>query len=215
MSPLQVVGGVRTETVSCEDQRFSADLSGLNLNSGLEEESGPDSELYWDGKRGLLFKRLTKFYCLILVFKSSRQGKILVSLQIRAPGPLSVFGNDSRLGDWRAEVTVTRTRTVLELSLNSSHGLILGDLDNISFSFTLPFKEARSLVSAPVPGLLSSSMVRVCLRVIRGQASCQSVSVTRGMEARQDERRPSEEDIEVTPIPVLWHQDTGPKPEAK
>ena len=58
MSPLQVVGGVRTETVSCEDQRFSADLSGLNLNSGLEEESRPDSELYWDGKRGLLLKLL-------------------------------------------------------------------------------------------------------------------------------------------------------------
>ena len=55
-SPFQVIGGVRTETVNCEDQQFSADLSGLNLNSGLEEKSGPDSRLYWDGKRGLLFK---------------------------------------------------------------------------------------------------------------------------------------------------------------
>ena len=126
-----------------------------------------------------------------------------------------MFSNNSRLGDWRAEVTVTRTRTVLDLSLNSSHGLILGELDNISFSFVLPVVKAGSLVSAPVPGLLSSPVVRVCLRVIRGPASCRSISVTRRMEASPDDRRPAGDDIEVTLIPVLWHQDPGPKPEAK
>lgn len=66
-SPFQVIGGVRMETVNCEDQQFSADLSGLNLNSGLEEKSGPDLRLYWDGKRGLLFK----FFSLPTSFLSS------------------------------------------------------------------------------------------------------------------------------------------------
>lgn len=152
---------------------------------------------------------------LVLVFESSPQRNIRVSLQVHALESLTVFSNNSRLGDWRAEVTVTRTRTVLDLSLNSSHGLILGELDNISFSFVLPVVKAGSLVSAPVPGLLSSPVVRVCLRVIRGPASCRSISVTRRMEARPDDRRPAGDDIEVTSIPVLWHQDPGPKPEAK
>ena len=136
-------------------------------------------------------------------------------MQVHSSESLAVFGNDSRLGDWRAEVKVTRTRTVLDLSLNSSHGLILGDLDNISFSFVLPFTGAGSLVSTQVPGLLSSPMVRVCLRVIRGPASCRSVSVTTRMEARDEDQWPSGDDIEVTAIPVLWHQDQGLRPEAK
>ena len=138
-----------------------------------------------------------------------------MSLQVHSLESLTVFGNDSRLGDWRAEVTVTRTRTVLELSLNSSHGLILGDLDNISFSFVLPFTGAGSLVSAQVPGLLSAPGVRLCLRVIRGPASCRSVSVTQRTEARAEEQTPSGQDIEVTSIPVLWHQESGLRPEAK
>ena len=46
-----VSGGVRTETVDCDLQQFSADLSGLNRESGLEENT-PHSGLYWDGQRG-------------------------------------------------------------------------------------------------------------------------------------------------------------------
>ena len=96
---------------------------------------------------------------IIAVFKSSQQRNIRVSLQVQGPDSLSVFCNQSRLGDWRAEVTVTRTRTVLDLSLNSSHGLILGDLDNISFSFVPPFTEVRALASSPPPrsGSVSAS----------------------------------------------------------
>ena len=135
-------------------------------------------------------------------------------MQARGAESLVVFGNESRLGDWSVSVTVTRLRTILDISLNSSHGLILGDLNNVSFSFFLPAPGARSLVSSPLASLPPAPLVTVCLRVVRGRASCQSTPLTHREEPRSGTRG-STDDIEVQTIPVLWHQDPGQAQEAK
>ena len=186
-----ISGGVHITTEDCRQQVFSADLTGLNLGPGTEDTV---SELSWDGARTVTDRR--------------RQ-TVKMRMLIRSPGgALAVFGNQTRLGSWRAALTVSSEEMTLNITTDQSQGLVLGRIQNVSFSFLLSSPLQASITTA-IPILLPgmSDRVWVCLRVLTSRETCKQVKVV--FREDQDQKYP-QPSSDVQPIPVMWHLDSQP-----
>ena len=194
---LQVIsGGVHITTEDCRTQTFSADLTGLNLGPGTRGDVTLH-HLSWDGERKVT---------------DGDNHSVRLGLVLRSPGgQVRLWGNQTRLGSWAASLVLTRSEVRLNITTQQSHGLILGRIQNISFSFYVS-SPAQSSVSSLLPILvpdLGSHSLTLCLRVLTSAMTCQDVAV--------EEREPpdlqhqySSSSSEVQPIPVMWHLDSQP-----
>ena len=194
-----ISGGVHITTEDCRQQSFSADLTGLNLSPGTRGDLTLD-HLSWDGAR---------------VVTQGGQHSVRLGLLLRAPGGVRLFGNQTRLGSWAASLVLTRSEVRLNITTHQSQGLILGlilgQLQNISFSFFVS-SPAQASVSTLLPILvpeLRSHSARLCLRVLTTQHTCQDLTVeTRDQADLQHKYSSSTSDVQ--PIPVMWHLDSQP-----
>ena len=136
---------------------------------------------------------------------------VRLGLLLRSPGGVRLFGNQTRLGPWAASLLVTSSQVRLNITTDQSHGLILGRLQNISFSFFVS-SPGQSSVSTVlpilVPGLRSRSL-SLCLRVLTAAQTCQEVAVER-RESGHLHHSYSSHTSDVQPIPVMWHLDSQP-----
>ena len=131
---------------------------------------------------------------------------VSLSLTFRGSEAVTIFGNETRLGSWEAAITVTEAETLLNITAHRSLGLVLGDIEDVSFSFFLATPAVTARIVSRVPSLVSvrgGAGARVCLRVVRGAASCAVVPVT----VLPAPRPPAaaQPRVRVQSIPVLWH----------
>ena len=193
-----ISGGLHITTEDCRKQTFSADLSGLNLSPGtLPSPSLP--HLTWDGNRTVT---------------EAGKHRVRLRLLLRAPGGVRVFGNQTRLGPWAASLLLSRSEVRLNITTHHSQGLILGRIQNVSFSFFVssPAQSSAS-VSTVIPMLvpgLTSPRLTVCLRVLSSHQTCQHVAVVRRQSGPELQHKYSPSSSEVQPIPVMWHLDSQP-----
>ena len=84
------------------------------------------------------------------------QSPVTVKLAITSDGPdkVAVYGNETRLGTWSASITVMSSRTMLNITCYDSHGLIFGDIQDVQFSFFLPYLSHTSFISSSGSRLL-------------------------------------------------------------
>ena len=129
----------------------------------------------------------------------------------RGPRLLQLTAGDSLSPCWVASLVVTRSQVRLNITTDQSHGLILGRIQNISFSFFVS-SPAQSSVSTVlpilVPGLRSRSL-SLCLRVLTAAQTCQEVAVERRESGHLHHSYVSHTS-HVQPIPVMWHLDSQP-----
>ena len=194
-----ISGGLHITTEDCRQQTFSADLTGLNLGPGTRG-SLPLPHLSWDGKRTV-----------------TEEGKhrVRLGLLLRAPGGVRVFGNETRLGPWEATLVLTRSQVRLNITTQHSQGLVLGRIQNISFSFLVSSPAQSSatvstLLPILVPGLGGSLPPTLCLRVLTSSQNCQEVAVVRREPGAESQQKYSPPSSDVQPIPVMWHLDSQP-----
>ena len=184
---------VHVSTRDCQNQQFTADLTSLNLGSGLDDVV---SDLVWDGK----------------TVTSSRSRDVQINVNVVAPESVTMFSNKTRLGSWSADIIVTGAETLLNITTHQSHGLVLGTIDDISFSFTLtsPAPVSHIVTRIPIisPGLTAlHSVIRVCLRVVTMTSHhCQHAPVTH-LPSTASQQQQQLNNISVREIPVLWHHD--------
>ena len=161
---LQVIsGGVHIATEDCRQQTFSADLTGLNLSPGTRGDVTLH-HLSWDGQR---------------MVTEGGQHSVRLGLLLSSPGGVRLFGNQTRLGAWTASLVLGKSEVRLNITTHQSQGLILGQIQNISFSFFVS-SPAQSSVSTLLPILvpgLGSHSVCLCLRVLTTHQTCQDVAV--------------------------------------
>ena len=123
---------------------------------------------------------------------------------------ISIYGNQTKLGNWSASILVTQDDTFLNITTHMTRGLIFGDIENVSFSFNVPSDATTSFISSSLPLLLShvtktKARVRMCLRVMDSFTTCQNIHVIR-VQVNPDYGNTNDL-VDVQTIPVLWHND--------
>ena len=192
-----IASGIHVTTLDCQNQQFSADTNSINLHSGVQDDG--DSELVWDGQT--------------VTSKTSDQ-TVSVNMVIQSDGgSLEIFANKTILANWTAEISVLRSGSILNITTHNSHGLMMGSIENILFSFFLPSAITTSFISTSLPILVSHlTTAHVCLGVIcqnierKCQESCKTVPI-KHIHSKTYRHWSHENNIDVQSIPVIWHQD--------
>lgn len=186
-----ISAGVHVDTEDCRQQKFSADLTGFNLSPGTLADKV--FHLSWDGQRTVT---------------DASKHIVKMRMLIRSPGGMKIHGNQTRLGDWRATLVITNADIILNITTKHSQGLILGRVQNISFSFFVSNPISTSISSAipiQVPGMLDT--VTICLRVLTSRENCKKVLVAL-KDVSDSSQKYSDKRSDVQPIPVMWQLDS-------